>query len=160
MGDHTEVVQVEYDSTVTDFKSLLDFFWAHHDPTSPKACSRQYMSAIFYHNESQEKEAEDSLKLRRLKGEVATRILPFTHLHIAEDYHQKYLLQQEGWLMTQLDIEPGKELIQSTQAARLNGYVAGFGDQESFEAEVTSLGISPKVAEFVRNKIKEKRDAR
>jgi len=156
MGDHTEAIQVEYDPTITSYQALLDFFWSHHDPTSPEACSRQYMSAIFYHTEIQRCEAELSLIERRRKGAVSTQILPYTGLHVAEDYHQKYLLQQEGWIMEQLGLEPSQELIESIQAARLNGYVAGFGDLARYEAELPSLSLPPKVAEFVRKKIGEK----
>jgi len=155
MGDHTEIVQVEYDPTVTSFPKLLEFFWSHHDPNAPKACSRQYMSAIFYHTEEQRVEAMASLERRRREGEVSTRVLPLNELVVAEEYHQKYLLQQQGWLLAQLDIEPGHQLIRSTTAARLNGYIAGFGDQESFEAELSSLDISKKAADFVIKKIKE-----
>jgi len=154
MGDHTEIVQVEYDPTVTSFPKLLDFFWSHHDPNSPKACSRQYMSAIFYHSEEQRVEAMVSLERRRREGQVSTRVLPLHQLVVAEEYHQKYLLQREGWLLAQLDIEPG-ELVRSNKAARLNNYIAGFGDQESFDAELCSLDISKRAADFVIKKIKE-----
>jgi len=156
MGDHTEIVQVEYDPSVTTFGNLLEFFWQNHDPNSAKACSRQYMSAIFYHSEEQKEEAEVSLEARKKLGQVATRILPLDKLVIAEDYHQKYLLQQEGWLLTQLGLEPGEELIESTEAARINGYVTGYGDQASFEAEAGQLEISKRAVDFVLKKIKEK----
>jgi len=156
MGDHTESVQVEYDPTITNYQALLDFFWSHHDPTCPSTCSRQYMSAIFYHSETQRCEAELSLCERRRKGEVTTQILPYTTLHVAEDYHQKYLLQKEEWIMEELGLEPGQELIDSIQAARLNGYVAGFGDLVSFNAEVTSLSLNTEVADYVREIIQQK----
>jgi len=160
MGDHTEIVQVEYDPSVTTFANLLEFFWQNHDPNSAKACSRQYMSAIFYHSEEQKKEAEASLAARRRNlGQVATRILPLDQLVIAEDYHQKYLLQQEGWLLTQLGLEPGEDLIESTEAARINGYVAGYGDEASFEVDAGQLGLSKRVVDFVLMKIKEKEKA-
>jgi len=32
---------------------------------------------------------------------------------VSPSYHQKYLLQQHPWLMNQLDIDPGPELINS-----------------------------------------------
>merc|ERR1719400_2008234 len=35
IGDHTEAVELEFDPSVTDFKSLLDIFWSGHDPTVP-----------------------------------------------------------------------------------------------------------------------------
>merc|ERR1712012_1502869 len=80
MGDHTEIVQVEYDPSVVTFARLLVFFWQNHDPNSAKACSRQYMSAIFYHNEEQKREAEASLASRLKFGQVATRICPWKNL--------------------------------------------------------------------------------
>jgi len=155
MGDHTEVVQVEYNPVETSYSNLLDFFWANHDPTNPKACSRQYMSAIFYHTEEQKVLAEDSLRKRRSQGAVTTRLLPLLELHVAEEYHQKYLLQQEGWLLTQLQLEP-EDLVDSSLAARLHGYIAGYGDQATFEAELPKLGLNTTVSDFVIKKIKEK----
>ena len=38
------VPQVEYDSSVTTFGNLLEFFWKNHDPNSAKACSRSLSS--------------------------------------------------------------------------------------------------------------------
>jgi len=158
MADHTEAVQVEFDPSVTSYSALLEFFWENHDPTSPKTCSRQYMSAIFYNSPSQQTLAEASLEKRQEAGEVTTKVLPLSNFTVAEEYHQKYLLQQEGWLMTQLDLEPGEELIQSHLAARLNGYIAGFGDEATFEGEIGPLGLSKKVADFVIKKIRQKRE--
>ena len=40
--DHTEVIEVEYDPQVTDYKKMLDCFWRFHDPTSA-IHKRQYM---------------------------------------------------------------------------------------------------------------------
>lgn len=71
-------------------------------------------------------------------------------------YHQKYLLQQHPWLMNALDIEPGRELIDSYVAARLNGYVGGYGTMADFEAELPSLKLDDKVADYVRRVMKNK----
>ena len=50
LGDHTETVQVDYDPSQTSYARLLAVFWA-----TPNRCAldgdRQYMSAIFYHND-------------------------------------------------------------------------------------------------------------
>ena len=40
LGDHTEVIELEFDPGVTSFGKLLEFFWSHHDPHSAKACAR------------------------------------------------------------------------------------------------------------------------
>lgn len=64
MGDHTESVDMDYDPAVTTYSHLLKMFWKNHDSTSK--CTRQYMSAIFYHDEDQKQAAEESLKLNFL----------------------------------------------------------------------------------------------
>ena len=55
-GDHTETVDIEFDPRKTNYKTLLNCFWKWHNPTSSH--SRQYMSAIFYHNDQQRELAE------------------------------------------------------------------------------------------------------
>jgi len=50
LGDHTETVQIDYDPTQISFEELLDVFWDSHRPTQ-RAWSRQYMAAVFFHNE-------------------------------------------------------------------------------------------------------------
>merc|ERR1712107_433947 len=97
IGDHTEAVELEFDPSVTSFKSLLDIFWAGHDPTVP-AYSRQYMSAIFCHGDEQLHLARESMKSAQIdqKKEIQTVIQPAGHFYQAEDYHQKYILQKHG----------------------------------------------------------------
>lgn len=65
-------------------------------------------------------------------------------------YHQKYLLQQHPWLLNALEIEPGPELNNSFIATRLNGYVGGYGTPQDFEAELPSLKLDDKLANYVR----------
>lgn len=68
-------------------------------------------------------------------------------------YHQKYLLQQHPWLLNALDIDPEDELIESHVAARLNGYIAGYGQIPKFQAEWEKLGLNEKMAEYVKNRM-------
>merc|ERR1712165_66688 len=73
LGDHTESVQIEYDPQQTGYRKLLDIFWNNHDCT--KHHTRQYMSAIFYHNEEQKLMAEQT-KLNhqdKIKKPVVTK---------------------------------------------------------------------------------------
>ena len=44
-------------------------------------------------------------------------------------YHQKYILQKHEWLMAALKLSRGKGLVTSSVAARLNGYVGGYGNK-------------------------------
>jgi len=114
------------------------------------------MSAIFYHNEEQKSLAEKSLKAAQQKSSrpIQTKILENSAFYDAEDYHQKYLLQRHPWLMNVLDIEPGTELNDSHIAARLNGYVGGYGNFAAFEAELPKLNLDEKTADYVRNIMK------
>merc|ERR1719318_211193 len=112
MGDHTETVEVQYDPQTTNFKQLLDIFWNNHDPTSK--CSRQYMSAIFFHDEDQRELAEKSKLIFNTNAPVTTRILQADKFYDAEMYHQKYLLQRHSALCHWLDLDPdGSELLDS-----------------------------------------------
>ena len=52
LGDHTESVQVDYDPARIDYAALLDAFWQGHNPAA-SSFSRQYMAAVFYHDETQ-----------------------------------------------------------------------------------------------------------
>lgn len=94
---HAEVVQVHYDPERVGYPTLLDAFWAHHDPTTPdhpgEGVGGQYRSAIFTHDDTQLAEAEMSFEARQneLDQAVVTEIEPLTVFYRAEDYHQRYL---------------------------------------------------------------------
>lgn len=158
MGDHTETVDIDFDPSQTSYSDLLDVFWRNHDPTAK--CSRQYMSAIFYHDEEQKRAAEQSMtraaddeQRQNNRRKINTLILPIEHFTEAEDYHQKYILQQHGWLLTALDIDPGRDVIGSHAAARLNGYLGGYGKIAEFEEEWSKLGLNEKMADYVRRQM-------
>jgi methionine-S-sulfoxide reductase len=146
LGDHTETIQLDYDPTQISYKELLEIFWESHNPGS-RSWSRQYMAAIFFHNDQQKKlalETKDQVAAR-IKDEVYTQILPTTEFYLAEDYHQKYFLRIEPELLNELTAiyRSTKDFVASTAAARLNGYVAGYGTRAGIEAEISSLGLSP-----------------
>jgi methionine-S-sulfoxide reductase len=146
LGDHIETVQIDYDPEKTSYEKLLWVFWGGHSPQD-KAWKRQYMSAVFFHNDEQKRlayEIRDRMAAK-LKCEVHTEIVPHWKFYIAEDYHQKYHLQGESKLMEEFRlIYPAMEdFIASTAAARVNGYIGGYGTIGSLETEVSSFGLSP-----------------
>ena len=105
------------------------------------------MSAIFFHNEKQKQLALETKKRHatNVKGKIVTEIIPFTDFYLAEAYHQKYYLQQVPELMKEFSaIYPAaQDFINSTAAARVNGYVGGLGSAEALKREIDSLGLSP-----------------
>lgn len=146
LGDHTETIQIDYDPTQISYEELLDVFWNSHSPTS-RSRSRQYMAAVFYHNAEQRKlavESRDREAVKR-KGKIYTEILSFTGFYLAESYHQKYWLRQERDLMKEFNaIYPNDEdFVNSTAAARLNGYLGGYGKLEDLKVELGSPSLLP-----------------
>jgi len=152
LGDHSETIQIDYDPTVISYEELLDVFWNSHRPTRP-AWSRQYMSIVFYHNEEQRKLALESKAHQeaRLQHKVYTEIVPASGFYLAEDYHQKYRLQQSPQLVKEFrKIYPNIDgFVASTAVARVNGYVGGHATLERLQAELNDLGLSPKGQEVL-----------
>jgi methionine-S-sulfoxide reductase len=130
LEDHTEAVRVEYDPAKVSYQELLRLFWSSHDPLSPP-WSRQYRNALFYHTEAQRRLAVASRDAvaRARGGEVATDIEPASPFYAAEGYHQKYILRGHRALWEALRAAHPSEqaLLDSTVAARLNGYLGGDG---------------------------------
>ena len=130
LGDHSETVQIEFDPLRISFKDLLGIFWESHDPAA-RSWSRQYMSAIFFHDGEQKRMALDTKEQEasRLKQPVVTEVVPYTGFYAAEDYHQKFALQHNADLMGEFrTMYPSFErLVASTAAARVNGHLAGCG---------------------------------
>ena len=145
MGDHTETVQVDYDPSRISYSQLLEIFWQSHTPTG-RAHSRQYMRAVFYHDENQRRQAEASKAAlgQKLGQPIQTAVAPVRSFTMAEDYHQKYLLQQQYNLKAEMShIYPNhQDFVDSTAVARVNGYVGGNGSPEQFKREIDHLGIS------------------
>ncbi|XP_064640450.1 peptide methionine sulfoxide reductase-like [Lineus longissimus] len=123
-------------------------FWKNHDTTSCK--SRQYMSAIFFHDDEQKDLAEQSMvdQQRSKSKTIQTKILPAETFYDAENYHQKYLLRQHPSLFNSLRLGD-EDLIKSHIAARLNGYIGGYGQMHQFARESKKMGLSEEQTEYV-----------
>jgi peptide-methionine (S)-S-oxide reductase len=99
---HAEVVEVTYDPERVSYHTLLDVFWAKHDPTQLNRqgwdVGDQYRSVIFVHDDDQRADAERSKAAQessgRHRGPVVTAIEPAQTFYRAEDYHQRYLEKQ------------------------------------------------------------------
>lgn len=157
MGDHTESFQLDFDPSVITYQQLLDAFWAGHQPTRP-SYSKQYMAAVFCESAEQERlatTARDRLA-DKLGVAVQTAVRIGARFYLAEDYHQKYYLRHDTVLMRELAAYRPPELIASTLAARLNGYVAGKGFLARLREEVASYGLSPTAVEHLERVVQAK----
>jgi peptide-methionine (S)-S-oxide reductase len=100
---HAEVVQVTFDPAKVSYEQLLEVFWMSHDPTQLNRqgpdLGSQYRSVIFYHDNEQKAEAEESKarfeSLDLFRRPIVTQIVPAAPLYRAEEYHQRYL-QKSG----------------------------------------------------------------
>src|SRR5262249_17324519 len=136
-------------------EQLLDIFWKTHNPCA-SSYSRQYMSAVFYHDEQQK---ESALRTRGREAaarskRIATEILPLTAFYRAEDYHQKYMLRRKADLFREFQaMSPDpREFTDSTAAARVNGAVGGNAPLTELEKEIDSYGLSPESRELLRKR--------
>lgn len=145
MGDHSETVQIDYDPSRVSYRELLDIFWKSHN-ASRNSWSRQYRSAVFYHNEEQRKLAEETRDhlASKTHQRIATAIEPYSGFTIAEDYHQKHSLRLFPELLDELkaDYPDMKDFLYSTAVTRLNGYLGGYGTCESLQKEIADFGLS------------------
>jgi len=104
------------------------------------------MAAIFYHTDRQRESAlatRDRVAAKR-GSRVHTEILPAATFTPAEDYHQKYYLRgHKGILREFKAMYPrDSDFTASTAAARVNGYVGGYGSRRQLETEIEDLGVS------------------
>ncbi|KAL1999588.1 hypothetical protein VTN02DRAFT_4300 [Thermoascus thermophilus] len=96
---HAESLQVTFDPSVVSYRQLLEFFYRMHDPTTLNRqggdIGTQYRSAIFTHNEEQEKiakEVTEKVGKEWYQGQpITTQIVPAGQWWDAEEYHQLYL---------------------------------------------------------------------
>jgi peptide-methionine (S)-S-oxide reductase len=141
------------------YSDLVNIFWNEHDPEMSHF-SRQYMSIIFFHDAEQQQEAmrsRDAIQQRKpLK--IRTEISPLSVFYLAEDYHQKYYLQSTPELMNEFrSFYPvHKDFVNSTAAARVNGYLGGYGMLISLQAELADLGLSESSGNLLKESIRHK----
>jgi methionine-S-sulfoxide reductase len=145
LGDHSETIQIDFDPSRVSYERLLEVFWDEHDPTS-RSWSAQYRAALFYHDEEQKRLAIASRDrmARKLGKTVHTEVIPFTRFYTAEDYHQKYYLRQHRRILGEFQryYPQAAALMDSTAAARVNGYLGGYGTSASLKADIEQLGLS------------------
>ncbi|MBZ9854332.1 peptide-methionine (S)-S-oxide reductase MsrA [Mesorhizobium sp. CA13] len=98
-GTHAEAIEINFDPARLSYRTLLEFFFQIHDPTT---CNRQgndvgmsYRSAIYYTSDEQKRVAEDTIAdvdaSGLWPGKVVTEVAPAGAFWEAEPEHQDYL---------------------------------------------------------------------
>jgi peptide-methionine (S)-S-oxide reductase len=98
-GTHAEAIEIVYDPAVTDYRTLLEFFFQIHDPTTKNRQGNDrgtsYRSAIFYVDDEQKRVALDTIADVEASGlwpgKVVTEVSPAGDFWEAEPEHQDYL---------------------------------------------------------------------
>ena len=98
-GTHAEAIEIVYDPAVTDYRTMLEFFFQIHDPTTKNRQGNDrgtsYRSAIFYVDDEQKRIALDTIADVEASGlwpgKVVTEVSPAGDFWEAEPEHQDYL---------------------------------------------------------------------
>lgn len=98
---HAEAIEITFDSEVTNYRKILEFFFQIHDPTTKNRQGNDigpsYRSAIFYLSEEQRKTASTVISelnaSQKWPGPIVTEVVKASEFYTAEDYHQDYLQQ-------------------------------------------------------------------
>jgi peptide-methionine (S)-S-oxide reductase len=95
---HREAIEVTYDTSITTYRALVQFFIDHIDPTDSTGQfadkGYQYQPAIYYANEEEKEIAKDILQ--ELKDshmydeDIVVAIEERKPFYKAEEYHQNY----------------------------------------------------------------------
>ena len=96
---HAEAIEIMFDPARTSFRTMLEFFFQIHDPTTINRqgndLGTSYRSAIFYTSDEQKRTAEDTIAdvdaSGLWPGKVVTEVAPAGEFWEAEPEHQDYL---------------------------------------------------------------------
>ncbi len=122
---YAEVVQIEYDPSITHYDELLNVFFASHDPTTSNRQGNdvgpQYRSVIFYTEEEERGEAEEYLRQLQTRhtAQIKTTLELLAHFYPAEDYHCDYFATHGSAPYCQVIIEPKVEKIKTMFADKI-----------------------------------------
>ncbi|MGW3955598.1 peptide-methionine (S)-S-oxide reductase MsrA [Streptomyces sp. NPDC004752] len=98
-GHHAESIEITFDPAVTDYRTVLEYFFQIHDPTTKDRqgndLGASYRSAIFYLDDEQRRIAEDTIADVEASGlwpgPVVTEVVQAGPFWEAEPEHQDYL---------------------------------------------------------------------
>ena len=98
-GTHAEAIEIVFDPSIMSYRSLLEFFFQIHDPSTVNRQGNDrgtsYRSGIYYVTPEQKQMAEDTIAdvdaSKLWPGKVVTEVAPAGPFWEAEPEHQDYL---------------------------------------------------------------------
>lgn len=126
---HNEVIKVTFDEAQIDLATLLNIFFATHDPTTLNRqgndVGSQYRSGIYYQNDDQRSTAstvKDALTAQDLFDRpIVTEIVALSNYSSAEAYHQRYFELHPGQGYCSAVIAPKVAKFRKQFTSLLNG---------------------------------------
>jgi peptide-methionine (S)-S-oxide reductase len=123
VDNHAEAIEIIYDPAWTDYRTILEFFFQIHDPTTLNRqgndVGASYRSEIFTVNDEQRRIAEDAIAdvnaAGLWPGKVVTQVLPAGDFWEAEPEHQDYLERYPSGYTCHF-IRPGWKLPRRAEA--------------------------------------------
>jgi len=123
-GSHAEAIEIVFDTSKTDFRNILEFFFQIHDPTTLNRQGNDrgtsYRSAIFYTSDAQKEVAEETIKdvdaSGLWPGKVVTELAVAGDFWEAEPEHQDYLERYPHGYTCHF-VRPGWKLPRRSSAA-------------------------------------------
>jgi peptide-methionine (S)-S-oxide reductase len=111
---HAEAIKIDFDSSITSFRDLLEVFFSTHDPTQLNRqgndVGTQYRSAVFYGSERQKQDAEKFIgeltQEKVFSSPIVTTLEPLTEFYEAENYHRDYFAKNPNQPYCMLVINP------------------------------------------------------
>jgi peptide-methionine (S)-S-oxide reductase len=111
---HAEAIQVTFDPTIISFRTLLDVFFATHDPTTLNRdganIGEEYRSEVFYHTDEQKKITQEKMKELDEKGPykdpIVTQVAPYSNFYPAEDEHDQFYEKNRNYGYCRIIIDP------------------------------------------------------
>ncbi len=96
---YAEVIKITYEDSIIDLDTLLDVFFATHNPTTLNRqgadVGTQYRSCICYQNKAELEAAKEAIARAQADytDPIVTTLEPLQNYYPAESYHQDYYRQ-------------------------------------------------------------------
>jgi len=111
-SEHAEVIEIIYDASKVNFKSLIEVFFATHDATSLNRqgndVGTQYRSIVCYSNCAEKEIIEQVIanQQSQLQAPIVTQVIELPVFYPAEIEHHDYYAQNSNQPYCQMVIKP------------------------------------------------------